>query len=149
MVRDGIFSIDGLAFGFSTFSYPSSQSEELHQQYVSPHLSQNLQYLPRNLLLPACSSSFSVWGAAAAYLGSVKTWGGIPESLAYLHICFWCCVVFCMNASYFSVGYSPLSGSHIVPPASFFPSMIFFCSSVGVLEHTELSLLGLDLYLYF
>ena len=76
-VGDGVFSIDGLAFGFSTFSNPSSQSEELHQQYVLPHLSQNSQYLPRNLLLPSCSfSSSSMWGTAAAYLGSVKTWGG-------------------------------------------------------------------------
>ena len=60
MVGDGVFSIDGLAFGFSTFSNPSSQSEEFHQQYVSPHLSQNLQYLPMNLLLPACSSFSSI-----------------------------------------------------------------------------------------
>ena len=73
IVGDGVFSIDGLAFGFSTFSNPSSQCEELQQQYVSAHLLQNLQYLPRNLLLPACSSSFSLWGTAAVYLGSVKT----------------------------------------------------------------------------
>ena len=73
MVRDGVFSIDGLAFGFSTFSNPSSQSEEFHQLYVSPQLSQNSQYLPRNLLLPTWSSSSSMWGKAAAYLGSVKT----------------------------------------------------------------------------
>ena len=53
MVGDGVFSIDGLEVGFSTFSNSSSKSEELHQQYVLPHLSQNSQYLPRNLLLPA------------------------------------------------------------------------------------------------
>ena len=75
-VGDGVFSIDGLEFGSSTFSNHSSQSEELHQQYISPHLSQNSQYLPRNLLLPACSSSSFMWDTAAAYFGSVKTWGG-------------------------------------------------------------------------
>ena len=35
MVGDGVFSIDGLAFGFSTISNPSSKSEALHQQYIS------------------------------------------------------------------------------------------------------------------
>ena len=60
---NGVLSIEGLELGFSTLCNLSSQSEELHQQYVLPHLSQNSQYLPRNLLLPACSSSsFSVWG---------------------------------------------------------------------------------------
>ena len=84
MVGEGVFSIDGLEFGFSTFSNPSSQSEELHQQYVSPHLSQNSQYLPRNLLLPDCSFSSSfVWGTTAAYPGSVKPWMGKSEPLAY------------------------------------------------------------------
>ena len=73
MVGVGVFSIDGLAFGFSTFSNPSSQSEEFHQQYISPHFSQNSQYLPKNLLLPVCSSSPSVWGTTAAYSGSVNT----------------------------------------------------------------------------
>ena len=29
---DGVFSIEGLELGFSTFSNPSSQSEDLHQQ---------------------------------------------------------------------------------------------------------------------
>ena len=73
-VCDGVFSIDGLEFGLSTFSNPSSQSEELHQQFVSPHLLQNSQYLHRNLLLLTCfSSSSSIWGTAAVYLGSVKT----------------------------------------------------------------------------
>ena len=71
---DWVFSIEGLELGFSTFSNHSSQSEELHQQYVSPHLSQNSKYLPRNLLLPGCSSSSSsMLGTVAAYLGSVKT----------------------------------------------------------------------------
>ena len=49
-VGDGVFSIEGLELGFSTSNNPSSQSEELHQQCVLPHLSQNSQYLPRNLL---------------------------------------------------------------------------------------------------
>ena len=35
---DGFFSIEGLEFGSSTFNNPSSQSEELHQQCVSPTL---------------------------------------------------------------------------------------------------------------
>ena len=48
-VGDGFFSIEGLEPGFSTSNNPSSQSEELHQQCVLPHLSQNSQYLPRNL----------------------------------------------------------------------------------------------------
>ena len=74
---DGVFYIEGLELGFSTFSNPSSQSEELHQQYVLPHLSQNSQYLPRNLFLSGCSSSSSsMFGTVAAHLGSVKTWGG-------------------------------------------------------------------------
>ena len=149
MVGDGVFSIDGITFGFSTFSNPSSQSEELHQQYISPHLLQNSQYLPRNLLLPACSSSSSVWGTAAAYLGSVKTWGryltpwptGTSVSVFVLSsawmppISLWGVLLFLVLT--------------LLLLSAFFPSMILFCSSVGVLEHTELSSLGLDLYLYF
>ena len=53
-VGDGVFSIEGLEFGFSTFSNPSSQSEELHQQYVSSYLLQNSQYLP-GFYFPALS----------------------------------------------------------------------------------------------
>ena len=45
-VGDGVFSMEGLKPDLSGFNIPSSQSEELHQQCDSPHLSQNSQYLP-------------------------------------------------------------------------------------------------------
>ena len=68
-VGDGIFSMEGLELGSSTLANPSSQLEELHQQCVSLHLSQNSQYLPKTffpvppLLLILCGSSLSyVWG---------------------------------------------------------------------------------------
>ena len=71
-VGDGVFYMEGLKPDLSVPSIPSSQSEELYQQCDLPHLSQNSQYLPRNLLSCSASSS-SVWGIAAAYVGSVKT----------------------------------------------------------------------------
>ena len=73
---DGVFSMKGLNFNLSVFNIPSSQSEELHQQCDLPHLSQNLQYLPKNILSCSTSPSSSVWGIVAAYVGSVKIWGG-------------------------------------------------------------------------
>ena len=68
--------MEGLKPDLSVFNIPSSQLEELHQQCDSPHLLQNSQYLPRNLLSCSTSPSSSVWGIVAAYVGSVKTWGG-------------------------------------------------------------------------
>ena len=73
IVGDGVFSMQGLNFDLSVFSIPSSQSEELHQQCDLPHLSENLQYLPKNLLSCSASPSSSVWGIVAAYVGFVKT----------------------------------------------------------------------------
>ena len=78
-VGDGVFSIEGLELGSSTVSNPSSHLEELHQQYVLPHWSQNSQYLPRNLHSCSTSPSSFMWGIVAAYVGSVKTWGGYPN----------------------------------------------------------------------
>ena len=72
-VGDGVFSMEGLKPDLSVFNIPSSQSEELHQQYDLPHLSQNSQYLPKNLLSCSTSPSSSVWGIVTAYVGSVKT----------------------------------------------------------------------------
>ena len=72
-VGDGVFSMGGLDPDFSVSNTPSSQSEELHQQCVSPHLSQNSQYLPKNLLSCSASPSSSLGGIAAAYMWSVKT----------------------------------------------------------------------------
>ena len=70
---DRFFSMEGLNFDLSVFNIPSSQSEELHQQCDLPHLSQNSQYLPTNLLSCATYPSSSVWGIVTAYVGSVKT----------------------------------------------------------------------------
>ena len=50
-VGDRFFSMEGLELGSSTLINPSSQSEELHQQCVSLHLSQNSQYFPRIFFL--------------------------------------------------------------------------------------------------
>ena len=72
IVGDGVFSMEGLNFDLSVFNIPSSQSEEVHQQCDLPHLSQNSQYLPKNLLSCSASSSSSVWGIVATYVGSVK-----------------------------------------------------------------------------
>ena len=78
-VGDGIFSMEGLELGSSTLINPSSQSEELHQQCVLLHLSQNLQYLPKKF--PFCSTypSDSVWVTVAVYVGLVKICGGYPN----------------------------------------------------------------------
>ena len=73
IVVDGFFSMEGLNFDLSVFNIPSSQSEELHQQYDLPHQSQNPQYLPKNLLSCAASPSSSVLGMVTTYGGSVKT----------------------------------------------------------------------------
>ena len=54
-VGDRVFSMKGLKPDLSVFNIPSSQSEELHQQCDLPHLSQNSQYLPRNLLSSSAS----------------------------------------------------------------------------------------------
>ena len=59
-------------------SSPSSQLEEKHQQHVSPHLLQYLQYLPKKFVLCVTSPSESVWVTAAVYMGSVKFCGGVP-----------------------------------------------------------------------
>ena len=75
-ISDGVFFREGVEPGCSVFNNSSAQSEETHQQYDLPHLLQNLQYLPKNFL--SCSDSLlsSTWGIAAAYMGSVKIWGG-------------------------------------------------------------------------
>ena len=100
-VGDRVFSMEGLKLDLSVPNIPSSQSEELHQQCVLPHLSQNSQYFPRNLLSCSTSPSSSMWGIAAAYMGSVKTWGGYPNpwpagtsvsdvlSLVYMFVILW------------------------------------------------------------
>ena len=62
IVGDGVFSMEGLKPDLSVFNFPSSQSEELHQQCDSPHLSQNSKYLPKNLLSCSASPSSSIWG---------------------------------------------------------------------------------------
>ena len=72
-VGDRVFSTEGLKPDCSVFNIPSSQLEELHQQCDLPHVSQNSQYLPRNLLSCPASPSSSIWGIAAAYVGLVKT----------------------------------------------------------------------------
>ena len=60
-VGDGIFSMEELELGSSTLVNPSSQSEELQQQCVSLHLSQNSQYLAKSFLSCSTSPSDSVW----------------------------------------------------------------------------------------
>ena len=70
-VGDGIISMEGLELGLSTLS-PSSQSEEKHQQCVSPHLSQYSQYLPKKFVHCFTSSSESVWIIATVYVELVK-----------------------------------------------------------------------------
>ena len=56
-VGDGFFSMEGLELVLLTSVNPSSQLEELHQQCVSLHLSQNLQYQPKNILYSFVSPS--------------------------------------------------------------------------------------------
>ena len=63
-VGDGIISMEGLESGQFTSS-PSSQLEEKHQQCVSQHLSQYLQYLPKKFVPCFISPSKSVWVTAA------------------------------------------------------------------------------------
>ena len=75
-VGDGIFSMEVLKLGSSTLINPSSQLEELHQQCVLPHLSQNLQYLPKHFLSHSTSPSDSVCIIVAVYVGSVKICSG-------------------------------------------------------------------------
>ena len=77
-IGDGIFSTEGLELGSSTLINSSSQLEELHQQWVLPHLSQNLQCLPKNVLSCFTSPSDSVWVIVAVYVGLVKICGGYP-----------------------------------------------------------------------
>ena len=72
-ISNRVFSMEGLKPDLSVFNIPSSQSEELHQQCYLPHLSQNSQYLPKNVLFCFASPSPLVWGIVAAYVGSVKT----------------------------------------------------------------------------
>ena len=69
IVGDGVFSMEGLNFDLSVFNTPSSQLEELHLQCDLPHLSQNSQYLPKNLLFCAASPSLSVWGYCHSICG--------------------------------------------------------------------------------
>ena len=78
-VGDGIFSTEGLELGSSTLINPSSQSEELHQQCILPHLSQKLQYLPKHFLFCSTSPPESVWVTVIVYVGSVKIFGGYPN----------------------------------------------------------------------
>ena len=68
-VGDGVFSMEGLEPDFPVPNILSSKLEELHQQCDLPHLSQNSQYLPRNLLpvllllLPPCGAlPLHTWG---------------------------------------------------------------------------------------
>ena len=68
-VGDGSISTEELGLFASS---PSSQSEEKHQQCVSPHLSQYSQYLLKKFMLCMTSPSESVWVTAAVYMGSVK-----------------------------------------------------------------------------
>ena len=68
--------MEGLELGSSTLINSSSQSEELHQQWVLPHLLQKLQYLPKNFPFCSTSPSSSVWVTAVIYVGSVKICGG-------------------------------------------------------------------------
>ena len=56
-VGDRFFSMEGLELVLFTSVNPSSQSEELHQQYVLLHLLQNSQYLPKNFLFSVISPS--------------------------------------------------------------------------------------------
>ena len=92
IVGDGVFSIEGLELGSSIFSNPSSQSEELHQQYVSPHWSQNLQYLPKNSCSCSTSPSSSCVGYCGCICGVCEDLWGIPKPLTCWYICFRCII---------------------------------------------------------
>ena len=74
-VGDGIASTEGLELGLSILSSSSSQSEEKHQQWVSPLLWQYSQYLPKNCVSYFTASSDSVWGIIVVCVGFVKTCG--------------------------------------------------------------------------
>ena len=75
-VGDGILSMEGLELGLSTLTNSSSQSDELHQQHVSLHLTQNLQYFPKKSLTCFTSPSDSVWVVVFVCVGLVKIDGG-------------------------------------------------------------------------
>ena len=146
-VGDRVFSMEGLKLDLSVPNIPSSQSEELHQQCVLPHLSQNSQYFPRNLLSCSTSPSSSMWGIAAAYMGSVKTWGGYPNPWPAGTSVFRC-IIFGLHVCHL-VGCFPLSGLNITSSNSLFPHMILFHPGVNVLDHAEFSPCSFNFYLYF
>ena len=76
-VGDGLIFTEGL--GLLT-SIPSSQSEEKHQQCVSPLLSQYSQYLLKKLVPCFTSPSKSVRVITAVWVGSVKISGEYSNS---------------------------------------------------------------------
>ena len=123
--------MEGLEHDFSVSNTPSSKSEELYQQCVSPHLSQNSQYLHRNLL--SCSPSPS----SSMYMGVFEDFRGIPKPLTCWYIGFRC-IIFGLHVCHL-VGCSPLSGHNIAPSISLFPCMILFCPGLNVLDHAEFS----------
>ena len=62
IVGNGVFSMEGLEPEFSISNTPSSQSEELHQQCILPHLSKihntcpGIYFPVPLLLLPSCGA---------------------------------------------------------------------------------------------
>ena len=142
-VRDGIISTEGLELGLSTLS-PSSQLEEKHQQHVSPHLLQYLQYLPKKFVF-MIYLSFQIcisYSHCICGIGEGLWW--IPKSLACGYICFRS--NFCVHTGCLA-GCPPFSGFYMTP-LGLFPCTVLLCPGVSVLNHGEFSPCGLNLDLH-
>ena len=138
-VGDGIIPMEGLELGLSTFN-PSFQSEEKHQQCVSPNLLQCSQYLPRKFVSCFTSLSKSMWVIATVYAGSVKICGGYPNpwpvGISVSEVLFSGCTL----AALWDV--LPFL-DFILTPLGLFSCVVLLCPGLGVLIHGEFSPYGL------
>ena len=136
--------MDGLEMGPFTLICSSSQSEEKHQQCVSPHLLQYSQYLPKKVVC-SFTTSDSVWGCNHCIHWVCEDLWWILESLAYRYICFRS-TIFCLHIIYLA-GCPPLFGYYMTS-LGLSSCAVLLHFGVGILKHIEFFPCGLNFDLY-